>query len=757
MIHTILMTLAALIQTGTFFVIRGQESPAAPVDLPVLPITAEQRPEGSAMREAPLREREILYRDGNGVIALSPTDETTIGTWRNPLAKPADLSFPIPANAWWGSGLLEDWPAPQYPWPLRVEFSPEGIRVNQPGAVVTEKTVFHDDTDPIIIRVTGDTPVRARAVSWGDFDVTFAVHSAGGELARVTLMEGSPTAYITLNERGAIADLPDGMRAIPVDCGGRCAGAVLVSSAQRRFLLAVDTGRLEIRDDGVSSTDARVFSVTTLAPGSAVARYFPYVTRAPRDTRVRFAADPFEIRTEYSAPFSTLMGILPHQRPFLSRQPEEILGVYDTLHGPVSLVIAREFATAIPHPPLLPGLPPPPEKSELLLSDLRDAVADPRLDISDVYGAAKNIWRLMNIMDMGIALRTPVLESQARQYLRGALVDWCTVSAGETAQHFAYDDSLGGMIGLQPSYGSEHYNDHHFHWGYFLRAAASLAASGDPFLDRYGNCVELLVRDIAAGRGDPYFPSVRTFDPYAGHSWANGLTKFADGQNQESTSEAMQAWHAIALLGRVTGDADRRDLGAWLYAQEAMATRSYWMDSLPGLRTLPETFTKPMISILWQGKIDYLTFFDPDPTAIHGIQFFPLSTVLLPVIDSAVLSRLVRPLATPNSLWGATLEMVRALGGDSVWLPPSDTPLEPAYTRAYLRYWTDSLASLGEYDPSFTAAHGCAAAFRHGDTLAFAAYRYRGESSSCAIRSPDGTINTLTDLTEGWNVRTVSQ
>ena len=37
------------------------------------------------------------------------------------------------------------------------------------------------------------------------------------------------------------------------------------------------------------------------------------------------------------------------------------------------------------------------------------------------------------------------------------------------------------MVGLTPSFGSDEYNDHHFHYGYFLYAAGVLAAN-DPAL-----------------------------------------------------------------------------------------------------------------------------------------------------------------------------------------------------------------------------------------------------------------------------------
>jgi hypothetical protein len=40
---------------------------------------------------------------------------------------------------------------------------------------------------------------------------------------------------------------------------------------------------------------------------------------------------------------------------------------------------------------------------------------------------------------------------------------------------------------------------------------------------------------------------------YMGHSWASGLQNGPEGKNQESTSEAVNGYLAIAMLGRATG------------------------------------------------------------------------------------------------------------------------------------------------------------------------------------------------------------
>ncbi|MBF5067793.1 hypothetical protein G6O45_31825, partial [Salmonella enterica subsp. enterica serovar Istanbul] len=65
-------------------------------------------------------------------------------------------------------------------------------------------------------------------------------------------------------------------------------------------------------------------------------------------------------------------------------------------------------------------------------------------------------------------------------------------------------------------------------------------------------------------------------DLFAGHSWANGLFDLGDGRNQESTSEAVNAWYAVSLFGQAFAEPRLRDLGRVLLAAEAASAQTYW-------------------------------------------------------------------------------------------------------------------------------------------------------------------------------------
>ena len=115
-----------------------------------------------------------------------------------------------------------------------------------------------------------------------------------------------------------------------------------------------------------------------------------------------------------------------------------------------------------------------------------------------------------------------------------------------------YDKTYGGVVttnGLADplaDYGSGWYSDHHFHYGYFAYAAATLARLDVPYWEANRVPMETLIRDICnPDPTDPDFPFARHKDFFDGHSWASGLFQQANGKGQESSSEVL---HSLSLF-----------------------------------------------------------------------------------------------------------------------------------------------------------------------------------------------------------------
>lgn len=107
-----------------------------------------------------------------------------------------------------------------------------------------------------------------------------------------------------------------------------------------------------------------------------------------------------------------------------------------------------------------------------------------------------------------------------------------------------YDDTYGGIVtvhGINDSaadFGSGWYSDHHFHYGYFVFAAAVIAKYDKPFFENYRDHFDQIRRDICNDDdSDKMFPIARHKDWFDGHSWASGLFVQANAKGQESSSE----------------------------------------------------------------------------------------------------------------------------------------------------------------------------------------------------------------------------
>ena len=81
-----------------------------------------------------------------------------------------------------------------------------------------------------------------------------------------------------------------------------------------------------------------------------------------------------------------------------------------------------------------------------------------------------------------------------------------------------------------------------------------LAAHDPGVVDDLRPVMTLLAADVAGGSDTGLTPRLRVFDGWASHSWASGTSPFADGNNQESSSEAVTAWAGLRLWADAAGD-----------------------------------------------------------------------------------------------------------------------------------------------------------------------------------------------------------
>uniref|UniRef100_A0A7S4SAK7 glucan endo-1,3-beta-D-glucosidase n=2 Tax=Ditylum brightwellii TaxID=49249 RepID=A0A7S4SAK7_9STRA len=258
----------------------------------------------------------------------------------------------------------------------------------------------------------------------------------------------------------------------------------------------------------------------------------------------------------------------------------------------------------------------------VIASELRGLSATPDSDSFDIDDPSECELKRIVEASKNASLPSDEVMTAAIARLRSAVEVWLN---GTAEAKFLYDDGWGGVVNCGCSFneGTQHcdnqypdcpafsdpglnfgngfYNDHHFHYGYMIYAAAVVANYDLSWGRMYYEQVLALIRDIAnPSIHDQYFPVFRHKDWFLGSSWASGIATlggqpYLNGRNQESSSEAIHAYEAIGLYGEVmvrawgggvssdlskNDNANRasrvRDMGRLLTATEIRSAERYW-------------------------------------------------------------------------------------------------------------------------------------------------------------------------------------
>ncbi len=657
-------------------------------------------------------------------------------------ASPELAGKALPSNQWWSSALTGPLTQPIWAHPLAVRATPSGLQVSSAPPAASANAVI----TPFVTALTAGTGVKGvTVIGYGAFHVVLRAALTGGGTVDVTVVQGSPVLYLdfhdttpSLTATGAVKSLGSSGPLTQLDIAGQ-------------------------RWDVVASGKAWALSGTTLTGSGkvAVARVPDGVDAAAWQKAV--AADPVVETTAtmaYAAGGVTqtltarrasgkagVWALLPHQRAGLVPGPAALAGSYPDARGPLSLVQATAVQVRVPMPGLLSGVPtvavPEAAKAEVIADLDRDLADPPRAGGS--YFGLKELGRLATIAEVAQAVGATAQRTKALELLKPQIVDWLTYSGAGDGRYFGYDKTWGGLIAVPAEFGSDDYNDHHFQYAYLVRAAAVLAAADPAFAKEHGATVDLVVRDFSGALSAPGpggFPPFRAFNAYLGNSAASGYAAFADGNNQESSSEAVAAWEAVTRWGVVRGNAALTLYGSTHYALEAATARLYWLGE--GLAR-PAGYAHTTAGIVWDSKIDFATWFDAKPESIVGIQLLPLTFGSLYRADRDAAAARAKTLPKPAA-WGDLFAADLAVADPAAArarLTAGVAGREESTSRGMVRYWVEVLAVLGAPQPAVTADGPYGLAF--GDAA----------RPSLVAVNPTGTARTVTFQRDGKVVATV--
>ncbi|TBL27237.1 hypothetical protein EYA84_29610, partial [Verrucosispora sp. SN26_14.1] len=689
---------------------------------------------------------------------------------------------PIPTNDWWSSLLwkrlncsfsepLHAHPASYRPVTDGLGFSAESVAAIS-GTATGVGEYKYPYVEDIRVGVAGLAAPIVRVADWTDWTVT-PYWSDGTRTLRATIGHGLPFAYFRTTGGDAVINANGGGFTVFSNSAGRISFSVrghdYVAYAPSGATWTVSGTRISSNLAGRG-----YFSVALLpATGDATARaqlattYGQYAHAHVTGTRVGYTYNQSTSRVETRYTFTTtpregtetrtVVSLYPHQWKSLTGATP-IAPTYPSARGRMKVLTGvGEFRTSMRFHGVLPELPAVATGAGADLTTLRQHLAAVRSNPmdqrgGDTYWTGKGLGRASRIAEIADLVGDTETRTSALNAIRSTLNDWLTASPGETERLFYYDQRWGTLIGYPASYGSDQeLNDHHFHYGYYIAAAATLAKFDPSWArqDQYGGMIDLLIRDANNyDRADTRFPYLRDFDIYAGHDWASGHGSFASGNNQESSSEGMNFANALIQWGQATGNTAVRDAGIFIYTTQAAAIHEYWFDVND--ENFPAGFGHSNVGMVWGDGGAYATWFSAEPEMIQGINLLPITGGHLylgyhPNYNSIKYQELVRNNGGEPTVWQDIHWQFLALGdADSALAKlranPGYTP-EEGESRAHTFHWIRNLAGLGRVDTGITADHPLAAVFNRNGARTYVASNI--SATPLTVRFSDGTQLTV--------------
>lgn len=624
----------------------------------------------------------------------------------NPTGLWADSNGPLPTNAWWQNLVLGGGGLTVNTLPYLVQCHSDALRFCIPEKVVDQNYIFTYFTDDLNFGALGGLPAR-QVTEYGPLHVTMSWGTGSGSM-RADLVRGMP--YVTVHYSGMTPRIGTVHAVTSLNGGSPSAAAT-----GDRFEIATNAGdtwvvyassSITLSFQGGALVASGPFTGTlraALLDAANEALLDSHSDRIPTGGMVQATATgdvgtlSFDWESEGTG--SLLMMALPHHLDVLTSGTVTGLS-RNTMKGDMRGVIGDSWTMEEPLTPI--GWTAASPIAPAFEQEVRDALAEDvgfGVTAPDPYFGGKQFSALARLALIADELGEPALANTYRNTLGNALQQRL---AGQNGDPLVYDQTWGGLVissGLNnPSaaFGQGYYNDHHFHYGYWIYAAAAMAKDNPAWVNQWGDEVMHLIRDIAEPSGaDPHYGYMRNKDWFVGHSWAAGLFEFGDSRNQESTSEAVNAWYGVYLYGLAIGDDRLRDLGRMMLATELRSTWKYWQIN-SGEGIYPEPFaSNKVVGILWGTKVDHSTFFGANLEFIHGIQMLPFTPITEELLRAEWIEEeypVVQPVADGPEIsegWKGFLYMAHAvIDPNTAWSEgQSLTGYDDGNTKTNTLYW----------------------------------------------------------------------
>ncbi|RYZ79872.1 MAG: hypothetical protein EOP04_26930, partial [Proteobacteria bacterium] len=403
--------------------------------------------------------------------------------------------------------------------PLSFTPTASSFRIDLPRVETTEKSILSVPSVPTTVTIADADHYLITRYDEISVDLTY-YKSDSAPLATVTIAAGSPYVYYYgLNASRVTITAPELRQTNDTSLEAQSQQTILRAAA-------FDAATMQ-QDNGIYSSSVPKNGLLSFYGLSSTQSGDPLKKNAGArllNAKVSYEKQGSEFKTTIALTTSnnrpTLYGLLPHQK---SNSPTTYTAA--TLYGTqrFSEGLSAAFTTpAIPVTDSLDISQIKPEQRQLLVTQLRHDINATQMTAEDTYFGGKQMYRSAQLLQLARQLNEATIASSIQTKLHNELAAWLKPADGRAKKAFYYDTKIQGIVGQTPSFGSDEFNDHHFHYGYFIYAASILVQYDDEFKSQYRPMIDLLVADIANYKIDEDLPLRRTFDPYFGHSWASG-------------------------------------------------------------------------------------------------------------------------------------------------------------------------------------------------------------------------------------------
>lgn len=661
---------------------------------------------------------------------------------------------------------------------VRILGIPGGLRTGTNDTLYSIPDPFSEVFDGIAVGNSSYSNLDAFLKDYSDGSVTVQWKSGATAVMEATFVHGSPYVYFTALQGNLVVrtkSADGGEKGIFHQSGNNLGVWTEVAGNRNAFLIVghdtttftgVNSNSIGVNNGTKRMTVAWLPQLTGNPSAAMISAFAQHATQRVDKVNINYAVDRATNKVTVShqyqfngANVTTMAGLLPLHW----KNSSQAVTSYKvrSARGVTKFAATSNFSYTIPYVGVLPYFPE--NIGDYNATQLRALVTEfinqgsaKWNTATDTYWAGKNYGKVAELAAIARSIGMTAEANQLITWLKGELQDWFranTTGALDTTKYFAYDSNWNTLLGFDESFGAQQQlNDHHFHYGYFVRAAAEICRVDASWCgsSQYGPMVELLIRDYAAGRDDSMFPYLRNFDPAYGFSWASGHANFALGNNNESTSEAANAYGAIVLYGMITGKNDLVERGMYLHASSTATYWEYWnnIDRFKGLGgdydNFTSSYTKPTTSIIWGNGHVFSTWFSGAYAHILGIQGLPLSPLVLHIGQHAdYLNGYValglsessngKPSGLPNGQWRDvwwniwSMTNGQAAVDDMLAYGLNNLIPEEGETKAHTYHWVYTMKQLGHLATgtgALTANHPAAVAFNKNGTLTYIAYNF---------------------------------